>query len=215
MRNLCKCVVAGIASVSLNSLWRATALVLVASVAAAQVPSAADTPVAWPQSFSITGPKDASFGFPVTQPGQIVVEIQVQSAPVVAMLRGTQAFQTQGTGALRLAYTAATEDVQKALFWNVNVRLVQPAPQGAGANVTVTVQYPPADLGRVQAAMGEARTSQGWTQSRARALRGVDSHAALRERPESERAFSHADAGWGLYDGCETARLPSPRCTAT
>jgi hypothetical protein len=158
MRNLCKCGVAGIASISLNSLWRATVLVLFASAAAAQVPSAADTPVAWPQSFSITGPKEASFGFPVTQPGQVVVEIQVQGAPVVAVLRGTQAFQTQGTGALRLTYTATTEDLQKALFWNVNVRLVQPAPQGAAANATVTVRYPPADMARVQAALGVART---------------------------------------------------------
>jgi hypothetical protein len=62
MRNRCKCGVADIASISLNSLWRATVLVLFASAATAQVPSAADTPVAWPQSFSITGPKDYSVG---------------------------------------------------------------------------------------------------------------------------------------------------------
>jgi hypothetical protein len=179
MRNRRNYRIRGIGRISLANVCRATALLLFVSAAGAQAPSVADAPIAWPQSFSIAGPKEASFGFPVTQPGQIVVEIQVQGAPVAAVLHGSQAVQTQGTGPLRLTYTATAEDVRNAIFWGVNVRLVQPAPQGAAANVTMSVQYPPADIARVQAAVGEARTR---------------AHARRAQRPPQLQPHSNSDA---------------------
>lgn len=110
----------------------------------------------WPQQFAIRGPENASYGFVVTQPGRIAVEIQAQGAPVIAVLRGPapQPVQQQGTGVLRLSYDATPLDVQRGLSWIVSVRLAQPAPatQGGVANGVIGVQHPPVDQTQVQAA---------------------------------------------------------------
>lgn len=111
----------------------------------------------WPQKFTVEGPEASTFGFAVTQPGTIAVEIQTQGAPVVATLLGPapQPIQQQGSGVLRLSYNALPQDVQKSVFWTVSIRLAQPASPGqaAVANGVIGVQSPPVDRSQVEAAV--------------------------------------------------------------
>ena len=70
----------------------------------------------FPQKFDVQGPESDSFGFAVTQPGPVVVDVQVQGAPVIVTLQGPapQPISQQGTGQIRLTYNATPQDVQNA-----------------------------------------------------------------------------------------------------
>jgi hypothetical protein len=127
------------------------ALCLLASVQGARAQET-EAPPSWPRQFSVQGPEVASFGFVLTQPGPIVVDIQVDGAPVLASLDGpTQSVaQQQGSGSLRLVHTATPNEVQNSAVWIVGVKLAEP-----GRNVAkgiVNVQHPPVDQARVLAA---------------------------------------------------------------
>lgn len=115
----------------------------------------------FPRKFDVQGPESDSFGFAVTQPGPIAVEVQAQGAPVVVTLQslgGGQPITQQGPGLLRLFYNATAQDVQRSVFWQVQVRAwceedcltVGKRPRAAGV---VRVQHPPVDQAAVQKAM--------------------------------------------------------------
>lgn len=114
----------------------------------------------FPQKFEVHGPEWDTFGFAVTQPGPVVVEVQSQGAPVIAILRGPgpQPIQQQGTGNFRLTYNVTPQDVQKGVFWGVSLRLAQQTPtaQGGRAAGTVMVQHPPVNQAAVQQAVALA-----------------------------------------------------------
>ncbi len=115
----------------------------------------------FPKKFEVQGPESDSFGFAVTQPGPIAVEVQAQGAPVVVTLQslgGGQPITQRGSGLLRLFYNATAQDVQRSVFWQVQVRAwceddcltAGKRPQAAGV---VRVQHPPVDQAAVQKAM--------------------------------------------------------------
>ena len=111
----------------------------------------------WPQKFKVQGPEVQSFGFPVTQPGPITVEVQAQGAPLSVSLQssGGQPITRPATGALRMNYNVTPQDVERSLFWTVQIRLAQlrPPQQGGLATGTVNVQHPPVNHQQVQAAL--------------------------------------------------------------
>ncbi len=126
----------------------------------AKQPPAAPQPMqepTWPQRFEVSGPEIDSFGFAVTQPGQVVVVVQALGAPVVVSLHGPapQPISQQGSREVRLTYSVTPQDVQKSLFWGVQIRLAQPMPpaQGGRASGSVMVQHPPVNVAQVQAAV--------------------------------------------------------------
>ena len=111
----------------------------------------------FPQKFDVQGPESDSFGFAVTQPGPVVVDVQAQGAPVVVTLQGpaSQSISQQGAAQVRLAYTVTPQDIQKGVLWGVQIRLAQPAPpqQGGRAGGSVMVQHPPVNQTVVQQAI--------------------------------------------------------------
>lgn len=126
-------------------------------------PSQPNAQPAFPQNFEVQGPEIDSFGFGVTQPGPVVVEVQSQGAPVIVTLQGSapQPISQQGAGPLRLTYTVTPQDIQKSLLWRVQIRLAQPAPpqQGGLANGMVNIQYPPVNQAALEQAI-QSRTKQ-------------------------------------------------------
>jgi hypothetical protein len=110
----------------------------------------------WPQKFDVQGPEVDSFGFAVTQPGPITVDVQGQGAPVLVTLQspGGQPITQPATGGLRMSHNVTPQDVQRSPFWVLQIRLAQPMPpqQGGRAIGTVNVQHPPADQAAVQQA---------------------------------------------------------------
>jgi hypothetical protein len=122
----------------------------------AQVPT-------FPQKFEVQGPEVDTFGFAVTQPGPVVVDVQAQGAPLVVTLQspGGQPITLPATGTVRMSYTVTPQDVQRSLFWQVQIRLAQPMPpqQGGKASGAVNVQYPPVNQTMVQQAV-QAQAAQ-------------------------------------------------------
>lgn len=118
----------------------------------------------FPQKFEVQGPETQSFGFAVTQPGPIVVDVQEQGALVIVTLQspGGQPITQQAAGNLRLSYTVTPQDVQRSLFWTLQIRLAQPRPpqQGGHATGSVNVQYPPVNETVVQQAVQAAATQR-------------------------------------------------------
>ncbi|MEO5954594.1 MAG: IPT/TIG domain-containing protein [Nitrospiraceae bacterium] len=131
-------------------------------------PSAPGQPTAqaptWPQKFDVQGPESDSFGFAVTQPGVVIVDVQAQGAPVILTLQGPvpQPISQQGAGQVRLTYTVTPQDVQKGVLWGVQIRLAHPAsPQlGGRASGAVMVQHPPVNQAVVQQAVQAIATQQ-------------------------------------------------------
>ncbi len=119
---------------------------------------------AFPQKFDVQGSEFDSFGFAVTQPGQILVEVHSQGVPVIVTLQGSapQPISQQGTGQVRLTYTVTPQDIQKNVFWGIQIRLAQPAPPqlGGRANGAVMVQHPPVNPAVVQQAVQAMVTQQ-------------------------------------------------------
>ena len=117
----------------------------------------------WPQQFALQGPERDSFGFAVTQPGPVVVEVQSQGAPVIVTLQGPapQPISQQGSGQIRLTYNVTAQEVQQSVLWGLQIRLAQPAPpaQGGRASGMVNVQHPPVNQAAVQQAV-QAMTAQ-------------------------------------------------------
>ncbi|MDP1770415.1 MAG: hypothetical protein Q8L74_16645 [Nitrospirota bacterium] len=141
----------------------------------------------WPQKFDVQGPEADSFGFAVTQPGPVVVEVQSQGAPVIVTLQGPapQPISQQGAGQVLLTYTVTAQDVQTGVLWNVQIRLAQPtAPQQGGrAGGIVTVQHPPVNQAVVQQAV------QAMTAQQKHPTQQDQQQAAAQAEAQMERAF--------------------------
>ena len=108
---------------------------------------------AYPQPFDIQGPITRSFGFAVTQPGEVVVDVQIAGASVVAVLQGAVAqpiVQQSAGGPLRLTYNVTLQDVQQSVVWSVQLRLANPTERRGRASGTINIQYPPVDQSAVQ-----------------------------------------------------------------
>jgi hypothetical protein len=109
----------------------------------------------------VQGDRVGFFDFAVTQPGPIMVDVQVEGAPVIVTLQspGGQPMMQRGIGTLRLNYNVTPPDIQRNLFWQVQIRswceedCLKAANQRRSVG-TVMVQHPPIDQGAVQRAMG-------------------------------------------------------------
>jgi hypothetical protein len=111
----------------------------------------------FPQRFDVKGPEIDSFGFAVTQPGPINVDVQAQGAPLLVTLEssGGQPITKPATGGLRMSYNATPQDVQRSVLWVVHIRLAQPIPpqMGGRAEGSINVQHPPVNQAAVQQAV--------------------------------------------------------------
>lgn len=149
----------------------------------------------WPQKFEVQGPEVGSFGFAVTQAGPIAIDVQAQGAPILVTLQsaGSQTVTRQATGNLRMNHMVTSQDVQRSLFWTVQIRLAQPMPpqQGGRAGGAINVQHPPVNHQQVQAALAahQQRARQQLGQLEAQAQQ-ADAQAAA----QIEQAFQQRKA---------------------
>ncbi|MDF0644464.1 MAG: hypothetical protein P0111_10560 [Nitrospira sp.] len=140
----------------------------------------------WPQKFDVRGPETDGFGFAVTQPGQIVVDVQAQGPPITVTLRGPGLPPRTQTGAGRVQVThqATPQDVSKGIFWGISIGLQQPGPNQAMGQVSV--QHPPADPAKVQAAaVAQQQAAQQHAAQRQAELQQAGAQAAA----QMEAAF--------------------------
>lgn len=108
----------------------------------------------WPQKWIANNREPAGFGFGLTQPGLVTVDVQSQGAPIVVELSavGAPAVQRQtGSGASRLTYQLTPADIQRSALWQVQISLAQTGGPPAQATGTIVVQHPPADPNIVRA----------------------------------------------------------------
>jgi len=140
---------------------------------AAQMPT-------FPQQFAVQGPESDSFGFAVTQPGPIAVEVQSQGPPIVVTLQhlASSPMTQQGSGQVRLNYEVTPQDIQKSVLWIVKVRLAQTGPPASG---TIMVQHPPADQAIVQAQTAALAEQERANQARIAAEAEAQSRAEFQE----------------------------------
>jgi hypothetical protein len=153
----------------LRRLLRLCPLLLVCVITAAQAqppPGKAPLPPTlptWPQQFAVTAPARASFGFMVTQPGPVTVDVTVRGAPVTVTLVGPagQPVQQTGTGQVHLGYAVSAQELQGGLLWSLYIAVAVPG-NGAQAGGSVVVLEPPIDAQRAQNAMqiGAAAATQ-------------------------------------------------------
>ena len=109
-------------------------------VAQAAPPQGAQLPT-WPQRFEVRGPETASFGFAVTQPGPIVVDVQWQGPPLRVALEGPNRLEQIGAGRVVLKSHITPQDVQQgASLWSVSIALQNPGPTPAVGQIGV--QHP-------------------------------------------------------------------------
>ena len=132
------------------------------SPAAAQVQE-----LSWPQSFDVQGPQVRSYGFAVTQAGSVVVTVHSQGAPVTVALLGPlpnplpAVAPQSGPGTLRFTYNLTPQDLQRGIFWQIDVRLTPngASQPGARASGSIALQRPAVNPALVQQA-AQARMAQ-------------------------------------------------------
>jgi len=130
----------------------ATIIVLAAMSLAGSSSEAQTGEPAWPQNFQLPQGESRGFAFPVTQPGQILVSIRTQGAPIVATLSGppAQPIRQSGTGVLTITHTATAAEVAKSSIWILTISSNSaPPPLRSAPTIvaqgTVSVQHPPGD----------------------------------------------------------------------
>ena len=146
----------------------------------------------WPQQFEVGGPDPVSFGFAITQPGPIAVDVQWGGPPLQVVLHGpASAPITQaGSGRLHLTAQATPQDVQRSPFWRVQLRLQSPGPNATG---TITVQAPPADPAAVQAQLNamasqrQAERQRAAAEAKARIDAGFQEHKTKFEQEQQRK----------------------------
>jgi hypothetical protein len=145
----------------------------------------------WPQQFDVRGPETDSFGFAVTQPGPIIIDVQSQGPPITVTLRGPglPPHMERGAGSVRLTHQVAAQDVARGMFWGLSIGLQQPGPTQAIGQVTV--QHPPADPAKVQAAAAaQQQSAQQQVAQRQAEMQQVGAQAAA----QMEAAFQQRKA---------------------
>src|SRR5450432_212178 len=142
----------------------------------------------WPQKFDIGGPETATFGFIVTQPGPVAIDIQTNGAPVVATLQGAvpRAAEQGGSGTLHLVYQVTPQNLQVSALWTVHIVLVPPAAAaGARAGGTIVVHAPPVNPAAAQALLDKAN-AQAQSSRQAVAQRRQDPQAAAAQAAQRD-----------------------------
>jgi hypothetical protein len=126
----------------------------------------------WPQKFSLGPGQTASFGFPMSQAGNIVVDIQWTGAPLMISLKEALASPSkpgirqeipsalgsqQQPPKTRVTFTLSAADVQKNLIWQVNITPpAQPlkaapvsGPVKPVADGQIIITTPPVDMAKI------------------------------------------------------------------
>lgn len=150
----------------------------------------------FPRKFEVQGPESDSFGFAVTQPGPIAVEVQVQESPMVVTLQslgGGQPIIQRGTGLLRLFYNVTPQDVQRSLFWQVQIRAwceddCLTAGKRPRATGSVMVQHPQVDQAAVQRAMQLVAAQQKQPSSQEIQSAGAEAAAQMEQAFQQRKA---------------------------
>lgn len=136
--------------------WQLCAILILFAVVSALAQAQQSLPT-WPQPFSVRGPETSSFGFAVTQPGPISVEVQWQGPPLRVSLQGPNAVEQTGAGRVVLNYVVTPQDVQRGVLWSANVSLQTAAP--TVANGQIVVRHPPVDAASAQRAAQSLHSS--------------------------------------------------------
>jgi hypothetical protein len=135
----------------------AVGLLAIAALALSGDRAHAAGPPAFPQRFEVRGPELASFGFAVTQPGPIVVDVRWQGPPLRVSLQGANRVENAGAGRIVLNYQVTPQDVQQSVLWSIN--LSQQNPSGTPVIGEINVQSPPAEPNAAQrAAQAQVQT---------------------------------------------------------
>lgn len=173
-----------------TTLLAAAALIGLATVATAQTPAPSLTsapnptprggPPTWPQRFEVRGPEQATFGFAVTQPGPVMVDVHWRGAPLRVSLLGPNTVEQTGAGRVVLRYTVTAQDVQRGLLWAVSIAQQTPAPTPVGGEISV--RHPPTDQAAVQRAMqSQQMTKQQVEQATVQADAQLEQAIAVRK----------------------------------
>ncbi|MEO5954168.1 MAG: hypothetical protein ABIR36_00535, partial [Nitrospiraceae bacterium] len=172
----------------------------------------------FPQKFDVQGLEANSFGFAVTQPGPVVVDVQSQGPPVIVTLErpASQPISQQGTGQVRLTYTVTAQDVQTSVLWSVKIKLVTPTPlqQGGHSSGTVMVQHPSVDSTVAQAQAGAltaqraARGHQPDPQAQAQMDAAFQQHKATFEQEQQQRHVAARAQAQPVIDQIRNQMLP-------
>jgi hypothetical protein len=178
-------------------------------VAQAGPPQGAQLPT-WPQKFEVQGPEVDSYGFAVTQPGPIAVDLQWKGVPIEVMLisPASPPMRQVGNGSVHLEAQATAQDVARSLFWRVQIRswceedCLAAAKQRAGSTQptsaraagSIVVRHPPVDQSAVQRALAGRRkqpTHQEQEQAAAQVVAKVEQafhqHKAQFEQHQMQR----------------------------
>jgi hypothetical protein len=179
-------------SALLNSGYCAFAAFLVVGTVSLSSSAAPLQLPTWPQKFDIGGPEAATFGFIVTQPGPVAIDIQTNGAPVVATLQGAvpRAAEQGGSGTLHLAYQVTPQNLQVSALWTVRIMLV-PAAAAAGARAggTIVVHAAPVDPAAAQAQLAKAN-AQAQSSRQAMEQRRRDPQAAAARAAEMDAVLN-------------------------
>ncbi len=178
----------------------------------------------WPQKFAIEDRQPASFGIVVTQPGQLLVDVQWQGPPLEAALQGpsAQPIVQRGQGQVRLAHQVTQQDVQKGNLWTVRLTLV-PNTKGQ-ASGQVTVQHPPVDEAQAEAAV-RTRLAQRQSQPDAVQIQAHTQAILQASKKEDARQYQEYLKGTarqadvflkqnGFQGQVQSRAVPPPRDTA-
>jgi hypothetical protein len=148
-------------------------------LAHANVAFAQQGPPAFPQRFELRGPEVASFGFAVTQPGPIVIEVRAQSPqPLRVTLTGPSRIENAGAGRVGLRYDVLPQDIQRGILWSVSITRQTPGPEPLAAEVDV--RSPPGDARAARQAAALRPTQQQMDQAVAAMNANVEQYVAAR-----------------------------------
>ncbi len=172
----------------------------------------------FPQKFDVQGLEANSFGFAVTQPGPVIVDVQSQGPPVIVTLErpASQPMSQQGTGQVRLTYMVTAQDVQTSVLWSVKIKLATPTPlqQGGRSSGTVMVQHPSVDstVAQAQAAAlsGQrmARSHQPDPQAQAQMDAAFQQHKATFEQEQQQKHAAARAQAQPMIDQIRNQMLP-------
>lgn len=136
-------------------VWALTALIMVSCLSSGVAMAAGDVKLpAWPQSFAVAPGDRTSFAIPVTQPGDVTVDVTWSGGPLTVVLLGPGAplpsQLTPQAGPIKMNRTATAADVAKGLLWTLVItdpRQPLSAPNPAlMVRGQVNAQYPPIDM---------------------------------------------------------------------
>lgn len=128
-----------------------------ATVACAALGASNVTLPTWPQSFAISAGGRASFGFPVTKNGKVVVDVTWAGKPLSVVLLDWQGRPVSDTAPrtspVHIEYDAANVDASSGFIWTVAISDPGQAPKGNAqaasiADGRISVQYPDVNLGQ-------------------------------------------------------------------